>query len=111
LNLNLNSDCLSYDRIYVGVGVTEEQEQLIKSLVKINGIIVMPLNDNVSNLNYIETNCESVSIFLFFCFTKLIKLKRISETDYEMASLMTVSFASLVTDNFENNPSFNLRNF
>jgi hypothetical protein len=48
LNLNLNSDCLSYDRIYVGVGVTEEQEQLIKSLIKVNGIIVMPLNDNVS---------------------------------------------------------------
>ncbi len=41
---------------------------------------------------------------------KLIKLKRISETDYESASLMTVSFASLVTDNIDNNSSFNLRN-
>ena len=48
MNLNVNSECLSYDRIYVGFGVTEEQEQLIKSLVKLNGIIVMPLNDNVS---------------------------------------------------------------
>ena len=47
LNLNITDDCVLYDRIYVGVGVTDEHEQLMKSLIKVGGVIVMPLNDNV----------------------------------------------------------------
>lgn len=47
LNLNLKDDTVLYDRIYVGAGVTDEQENLIKSLLKVNGILIMPLNDSV----------------------------------------------------------------
>lgn len=36
-----------YDRIYVGAGVSDEHEEFIKSLLKIDGILIMPLNDCV----------------------------------------------------------------
>lgn len=48
LNLAVaNSDMILYDRIYVGAGVSEEHEEFIKSLLKIDGILIMPLNDSV----------------------------------------------------------------
>jgi protein-L-isoaspartate(D-aspartate) O-methyltransferase len=48
LNLDIqHEDTILYDRIYVGAGVSDEHEDFIKSLLKINGIVVMPLNDCV----------------------------------------------------------------
>ncbi|CAF0713762.1 unnamed protein product [Brachionus calyciflorus] len=66
-----------YDRIYVGAGAVTEHEDLIKNLLKINGICVMPLNDN------------------------LVKIKRIDQNTWEKNILMSVSYASLVTDNLD----------
>lgn len=40
-------DMILYDRIYVGAGVSDEHEEFIKSLLKIDGILIMPLNDCV----------------------------------------------------------------
>lgn len=48
LNININEDTFLYDRIYVGTGVTQDQVDFIKSLLKINGVLVMPLGDSVS---------------------------------------------------------------
>jgi len=48
LNLSVNNEMLLYDRIYVGAGVSDQnQEQYFKCLLKLNGILVMPLNDQV----------------------------------------------------------------
>ena len=47
LKLNVHSDMLLFDRIYVGMGVFEEHQDFFKSLIKINGILIMPLEDNV----------------------------------------------------------------
>jgi SAM-dependent methyltransferase len=56
---------LQYDRIYVGAGVSDEHEEFIKSLLKVDGILIMPLNDCViiCNLTY--------DYFLFVLFTNL----------------------------------------
>ena len=51
LNLIVDQDTICYDRIYVGVGVSDEHEQFMKSLLKKDGVLVMPLNDSVSLLN------------------------------------------------------------
>jgi protein-L-isoaspartate O-methyltransferase len=47
MNLAVTSDMLLYDRIYVGAGVTDQEEQFLTSLLKIDGILIMPLNDSV----------------------------------------------------------------
>jgi protein-L-isoaspartate O-methyltransferase len=52
LNLNQNQDdMILYDRIYVGAGVNDEHEEFVKSLLKIDGILIMPLNDCVCGIN------------------------------------------------------------
>ncbi len=46
--LLLNSDCKLYDRAYCGAACPVEHENYMKNLIKIGGILVMPLNDQVS---------------------------------------------------------------
>ena len=46
--LLMNSGGRLYDRVYCGAACPPEHETYMKSLVKVNGILVMPLNDQVS---------------------------------------------------------------
>ena len=48
LSLNHHTDLPLYDRVYVGMGVSDEHESVLKNLIKVNGILIMPLNDSVS---------------------------------------------------------------
>lgn len=45
--LMLDSSCQQYDRVYCGASCPEEYESYIKNLVKIGGILIMPLNEKV----------------------------------------------------------------
>lgn len=84
MNLIVNSDTMLYDRIYVGAGVTDAEEEFLTKLLKVDGILVMPLNDS------------------------LVKIKRVDEDTFTKKSIMTVSFASLVTHNASNNELFSM---
>lgn len=62
-----------YDRIYVGAAVTEpEQEEFIKSLLKRDGVLIMPVSDH------------------------LVKVRRVEGDTFESNHIMSVSYASLV---------------
>lgn len=73
-----NCLCLSsdfhaqYDRVYCGAACPEEFESYMINLLKIGGILVMPLND------------------------QLLQIKRTSETNWSVKPLLPVSFASLI---------------
>ncbi|WAR23656.1 PCMD1-like protein [Mya arenaria] len=71
--LQLNSGCQLYDRVYVGAACPPEHENYMKNLLKIGGILVMPLND------------------------RLIQAKRVSETEWDIINKLPVSFATLVS--------------
>lgn len=45
--LLLGSGCQLYDRVYCGAGCPSEHESYMKNLIKVGGILVMPLNDQV----------------------------------------------------------------
>ncbi|XP_059061234.1 uncharacterized protein LOC131854120 [Achroia grisella] len=60
-----------YDRVYCGAGCPEQYENYFKQLIKIGGILVMPLNDN------------------------LVQMERVSETEWTTRTLLNVSFAPL----------------
>ncbi|CAH1115477.1 unnamed protein product [Psylliodes chrysocephalus] len=71
--LCLTTDCnAQYDRVYCGAACPEQYETYMKNLLKVGGILVMPLND------------------------QLMQIKRTSLTNWEVRSLLPVSFASLV---------------
>ncbi|KAJ8911379.1 hypothetical protein NQ315_014210 [Exocentrus adspersus] len=61
-----------YDRVYCGAACPREYESYMKNLLKVGGILVMPLNE------------------------KLLQIKRTSETNWETRPLLPVSFASLI---------------
>ncbi|KAG6461045.1 hypothetical protein O3G_MSEX012385 [Manduca sexta] len=61
----------AYDRVYCGAGCPEEYQNYFKQLIKVGGVLVMPLNDN------------------------LIQVRRMSENLWNSRNLLHVSFASL----------------
>jgi protein-L-isoaspartate O-methyltransferase len=55
LNINISNDMFLYDRVYVAAGINDEAnkdkiELFFKSFVKINGILIMPVDDMVTNM-------------------------------------------------------------
>ncbi|XP_010176730.1 protein-L-isoaspartate O-methyltransferase domain-containing protein 2 isoform X2 [Antrostomus carolinensis] len=43
--LEISPDCSQYDRVYCGAGVQKEHEDYMKNLLKVGGILVMPLEE------------------------------------------------------------------
>lgn len=70
--LCLNSEFPQYDRVYCGAACPLNHVNYMKNLIKVGGILVMPLND------------------------QLLKIKRTSETTWEEQFLLSVSFATLI---------------
>lgn len=71
--LQLSSACRLYDRVYCGAACPAEHENYMKNLIKIGGILVMPLND------------------------QLLQVRRVDETEWVTRSVLPVSFATLVS--------------
>lgn len=46
--LEIASDSHQYDRIYCGAGVQKDHENYMKILLKVGGILVMPIEDQVT---------------------------------------------------------------
>lgn len=53
--LEISTDSHQYDRIYCGAGVQKDHENYMKVLLKIGGILVMPIEDQVSSARYWHT--------------------------------------------------------
>ncbi|XP_029424280.1 protein-L-isoaspartate O-methyltransferase domain-containing protein 2 isoform X6 [Nannospalax galili] len=45
--LEISPDCCQYDRVYCGAGVQKEHEEYMKNLLKVGGILVMPLEEKI----------------------------------------------------------------
>lgn len=71
--LQLASGCRLYDRVYCGAACPFEHENYMKNLIKVGGVLVMPLND------------------------QLLQIRRVTETEWSSRNVLPVSFATLVT--------------
>lgn len=45
--LEIPAESRQYDRVYCGAGVQKEHEDYMKNLLKVGGILVMPLEEKV----------------------------------------------------------------
>ncbi|XP_034733273.1 protein-L-isoaspartate O-methyltransferase domain-containing protein 2 [Etheostoma cragini] len=70
--LEIPLESRQYDRVYCGAGVQKEHEDYMKSLLKVGGILVMPLEE------------------------KLTKITRTGLNSWETKKIISVSFAPLV---------------
>ncbi len=48
--LEIPLESRQYDRVYCGAGVQKEHEDYMKNLLKVGGILVMPLEEKVGSL-------------------------------------------------------------
>ncbi|XP_004070635.1 protein-L-isoaspartate O-methyltransferase domain-containing protein 2 [Oryzias latipes] len=69
--LEIPPESRQYDRVYCGAGVQKEHEDYMKSLLKVGGILVMPLEE------------------------KLTKITRTGANSWETKKIISVSFAPL----------------
>ncbi|KAM9057417.1 protein-L-isoaspartate O-methyltransferase domain-containing protein 2 isoform 2-T3 [Megaptera novaeangliae] len=70
--LELSPACSQYDRVYCGAGVQKQHEEYMKSLLKVGGVLVMPLEE------------------------KLTKITRTGPSAWETKKILAVSFAPLI---------------
>ncbi|CAH2303260.1 -L-isoaspartate O-methyltransferase domain-containing 2 [Pelobates cultripes] len=70
--LDISLDFSAYDRVYCGAGVQKEHEEYMKNLLKIGGILVMPIEE------------------------KLTKITRTSTSTWDTKKILAVSFAPLI---------------
>lgn len=76
-----------YDRVYCGAACPVEYGQYLKNLIKIGGILVVPIGEN------------------------LMQYKRTSETQWESRPLLPVAFANLLRENEQTQDLVKLRKF
>ncbi|XP_037335493.2 protein-L-isoaspartate O-methyltransferase domain-containing protein 2-like [Pungitius pungitius] len=67
-----SSESRQYDRVYCGAGVQKEHEDYMKNLLKLGGVLVMPLEE------------------------KLTKITRTGPNSWETKKIISVSFAPLI---------------
>ncbi|XP_031650604.1 protein-L-isoaspartate O-methyltransferase domain-containing protein 2-like [Oncorhynchus kisutch] len=70
--LEIPSECRQYDRVYCGAGVQRDHEEYMMNLLKVGGILVLPLEE------------------------KLTKITRTGQSSWETKKIIAVSFAPLV---------------
>ncbi|XP_072371038.1 protein-L-isoaspartate O-methyltransferase domain-containing protein 2-like isoform X3 [Scyliorhinus torazame] len=70
--LEIASDSHQYDRVYCGAGVQKDHEEYMRNLIKVGGILVMPLEE------------------------KLTKITRTGLNTWETEKILAVSFAPLI---------------
>ncbi|CAL8280377.1 unnamed protein product [Lota lota] len=70
--LEISTDSHQYDRIYCGAGVQKDHENYMKILLKIGGVLVMPIED------------------------QLTQITRTGQCTWESKNILAVSFAPLV---------------
>ncbi|KAM4611087.1 protein-L-isoaspartate O-methyltransferase domain-containing protein 2a [Polymixia lowei] len=77
--LEISPESRQYDRVYCGAGVQRDHEDYMKNLLKVGGILVLPLEE------------------------KLTKIKRTGSNSWETKKIIAVSFAPLVLPKLRGN--------
>ncbi|XP_040315922.1 protein-L-isoaspartate O-methyltransferase domain-containing protein 2 isoform X3 [Herpailurus yagouaroundi] len=98
--LEISPDCSQYDRVYCGAGVQKEHEEYMKSLLKVGGILVMPLEEKEMYLE--RSRCGRrqrryhLCSLLGFLWFQLTKITRTGPSAWETKKILAVSFAPLI---------------
>uniref|UniRef100_A0A672RJ14 Protein-L-isoaspartate (D-aspartate) O-methyltransferase domain containing 2 n=1 Tax=Sinocyclocheilus grahami TaxID=75366 RepID=A0A672RJ14_SINGR len=74
--LEIPPESQQYDRVYCGAGVQKEYENYMKNLLKVGGILVLPLEEKET------VNCQkkkNSSFLLAFCFAAIFEVRTLQD--------------------------------
>ncbi|KAK7884673.1 hypothetical protein WMY93_027796 [Mugilogobius chulae] len=73
--LEIPPDTRQYDRVYCGAGVQKEHEEYMKNLLKIGGVLVMPLEEKLTKITRTGTNSWETKKIISVSFAPLVQPK------------------------------------
>ncbi|XP_033826164.1 protein-L-isoaspartate O-methyltransferase domain-containing protein 2 isoform X1 [Periophthalmus magnuspinnatus] len=87
-----------YDRVYCGAGVQKEHEDYMKNLLKLGGVLVMPLEEKLTKITRTGTNSWETKKIISVSFAPLVQPKpsngrprTVPLPQYEVRSLQELS--------------------
>uniref|UniRef100_A0A8C6S5W6 Uncharacterized protein n=1 Tax=Neogobius melanostomus TaxID=47308 RepID=A0A8C6S5W6_9GOBI len=97
--LEIPPDSRQYDRVYCGAGVQKEHEDFMKQLLKIGGVLVMPLEEKLTKITRTGVNSWETKKIISVSFAPLVqpkhsingRRKNIPLPKYEVRSLQELS--------------------
>ncbi|XP_056377871.1 protein-L-isoaspartate O-methyltransferase domain-containing protein 1 isoform X2 [Hyla sarda] len=95
--LEIASDSPQYDRIYCGAGVQKDHENYMKILLKVGGILVMPIEDQLTQIQRTGQNTWESKNILAVSFAPLMQPSNNDNHKSETVKLLFVLAISLVT--------------
>ncbi|XP_032810455.1 protein-L-isoaspartate O-methyltransferase domain-containing protein 1-like [Petromyzon marinus] len=70
--LEMRVESVQYDRVYCGAGVQKDHENFMKNLVRVGGILVMPMEDQLTQITRTGQNAWDVKNILAVSFASLV---------------------------------------
>ncbi|XP_030625031.1 protein-L-isoaspartate O-methyltransferase domain-containing protein 1 [Chanos chanos] len=92
--LEISSDSHQYDRIYCGAGVQKDQENYMKIMLKVGGILVMPVEDQLTQITRTGQNTWESKNILAVSFAPLVQ-RRMDGSKADAVELPPVTVRSL----------------
>ncbi|CAL9703535.1 unnamed protein product [Knipowitschia caucasica] len=73
--LEIPPDTRQYDRVYCGAGVQREHEEYMKNLLKVGGVLVLPLEEKLTKITRTGTNSWETKKIISVSFAPLVQPK------------------------------------
>ncbi|XP_032897245.1 protein-L-isoaspartate O-methyltransferase domain-containing protein 2 [Amblyraja radiata] len=93
--LEIASDSRQYDRVYCGAGVQKDHEEYMRNLIKVGGILVMPLEEKLTKIMRTGLNTWETEKILAVSFAPLIQPCNADSGKVRTVQLPPVSVGSL----------------
>ncbi|XP_028659339.2 protein-L-isoaspartate O-methyltransferase domain-containing protein 1 [Erpetoichthys calabaricus] len=93
--LEISSDSHQYDRIYCGAGVQKDHENYMKILLKVGGILVMPIEDQLTQITRTGQSTWETKNILAVSFAPLVQPNRTDRSKTDTVRLPPVAVRSL----------------
>ncbi|GCB72325.1 protein-L-isoaspartate O-methyltransferase domain-containing protein 2-like isoform X1 [Scyliorhinus torazame] len=93
--LEIASDSHQYDRVYCGAGVQKDHEEYMRNLIKVGGILVMPLEEKLTKITRTGLNTWETEKILAVSFAPLIQPCSTDVVKVRTVQLPSVSIGTL----------------
>eukprot|EP00062_Callorhinchus_milii_P019427 gi/632973965/ref/XP_007903409.1/ PREDICTED: protein-L-isoaspartate O-methyltransferase domain-containing protein 2 isoform X2 [Callorhinchus milii] len=93
--LEIASDSRQYDRVYCGAGVQKDHEEYMRNLIKVGGILVMPLEEKLTKITRTGLNTWETEKILAVSFAPLIQPCSTDAGKLQMVQLPSVNVGTL----------------
>lgn len=93
--LEISSDSHQYDRIYCGAGVQKDHENYMKIMLNIGGILVMPIEDQLTQITRTGQNTWESKNILAVSFAPLVQPDKSDKGKSESVRLPSFTVAQL----------------